>query len=610
MYFKRLTLALIIALLLSSSIAAQSASAQDSPTSDESPKVKSDFQEKAASLLEEVATEAQGLKLPENRIRIKATVADMLWERDEKRARALFKEATDALVELIGDIDPADPNYYQLLQAPSQLRQIMQQMLPRRDARLALEFLRATRLPQQPQAETGYKQADYELQLEMNLIEQISREDPKLALQLAEESLSKGVSASLDSILINISEKDREGAARLLSEIIKKLQSENLLRNQEAASVAVSILSQLHTNHAFMPNADSDKGERPIADAQAVRDLMELVLTAAVNSSADADQSRWMERSIAQTLLSGLKPLMPQIEKFSPSQAAQLVRKQAQFNRTLDARSRFWQENAELLQKGSIEEMLDLASKAPPEMRSEMVQQAAGRALSDGNVERARQIINDNISNATLRQQMIANIDSQLFWQKSNEGKLAEAHQLLARLRGVDRATMLVHLGTVAAGKNDKTGATQFLEEAWAMVGQKPENYNQLQVQINIAGAYNSFAPERSFGILEGLAGQLNEMLSAAEVLNGFEQEYYKQGELLSSSSNLSSIIDGYDSELASLAQIDFERAKNIAGSFQRREVRVMAELRIAQEILSGAAELPVSRRRFRNTLTLSRSGN
>ncbi|MGB9180449.1 MAG: hypothetical protein WCB68_14550 [Pyrinomonadaceae bacterium] len=610
MYFKRLTLALTIALLLSSSIAAQSASAQDSPAKGEPPKVKSDFQEKAASLLEEVATEAQGLKLPENRIRIKATVADMLWERDEKRARALFKEATDALVELIGNIDPADPNYYQLLQAPSQLRQIMQQMLPRRDARLALEFLRATRLPQQPQAETGYKQADYELQLEINLIEQISREDPRLALQLAEESLSKGVSASLDSILINISEKDREGAARLLSEIIKKLQSENLLRNQEAASVAVSLLNQLHTNHTFMPNADSDKGERPIADAQAVRDLMELVLTAAVNSSADADQSRWMERSIAQTLLSGLKPLMPQIEKFSPSRAAQLVRKQAQFNRTLDARSRFWQENAELLQKGSIEEMLDLASKAPPEMRSEMIQQAAGRALSEGNVERARQIINDNISNATLRQQMIANIDSQLFWQKSNEGKLAEAHQLLARLRGVDRATMLVHLGTVAAGKNDKTGATQFLEEAWAMVGQKPENYNQLQVQINIAGAYNSFAPERSFGILEGLAGQLNEMLSAAEVLNGFEQEYYKQGELLSSSSNLSSIIDGYDSELASLAQIDFERAKNIAGSFQRTEVRVMAELRIAQEILSGAAELPVSRRRFRNTRTLNRSGN
>jgi hypothetical protein len=143
--------------------------------------------------------------------------------------------------------------------------------------------------------------------------------------------------------------------------------------------------------------------------------------------------------------------------------------------------------------------------------------------------------------------------------------------------------------------------ASQFLEEAWGMVGPKPENYNGLQVQINIASAYNSFAPERSFAILEGLTGQLNEMLSAAEVLNGFDQQYYKQGELLPSSSSLSGVLDEYDNGLAALAQIDFERSKNIAANFERREVRIVAELRIAQEILSGAAELPMQTRRFKN---------
>lgn len=612
MYLKRLTLpALSIALLLSSSIAAQSASAQASPANDEPVKVKNELTDGAVSLLEEVATEAESLKLAENRIRVKATVADMLWTRDEKRARSLFKAATDELVELIVNVDPSDPSYYQAVQAPTQLRQIMQQMLSSRDARLALEFLRATRMPQQPQPESAYKQTDYELQLEMNLIEQISREDPKLALQLAEESLSKGFSSSLESVLINLSEKDREGAAKLLSDIIKKLQSENLLRNQEAASMAVSILSLLYTNDSFKPNQTSEKGEHAIADAQEARELMELVLTAAVNSRTDADPSDGMARSIAQTFLSQLKPLMPQIEKFSPSHAAQLARKQAQFNRTLDARTRFWQENSEIMQKGSVEDLLDLASKAIPEMRSEMIQQAAGRAFSEGNVERARQIINDNISDATLRKQMIANIDGQLFWQRMNEGKLAEARQILGKLRGVDRAQMLVHLGTAAASRGDKTSASQFLEEAWGMVNPKPENYNELQMQINIAGAYNSFAPERSFGIIEGLTGQLNEMLSAAEVLNGFEQQYYKQGELLSSSSNLSGMLDSYDNELASLARTDFERAKNIAGSFQRREVRIMARLRIAQEILSGNdAELPVSKRRYRGRLIPNRGGN
>lgn len=593
MYLKRLTLALTLAFLLSSPVAAQIAGAKDEP-----PQVKSEFTEKAVSLLEEVATESQSLKLPENRIRIKATVADMLWTRDEKRARALFKEATDALVELIGSVDEADPNYYALLQGSQQLRQMMQQMLTQRDARLALEFLRATHMPPQPQGESDFKQADYELQMEMNLVDQIAREDPKLALQLAEESLSKGLSSPLDSILINLAEKDREGAAKLLREIVGKLQSENLLRNQEAASLAVSILSIIHTQHAFMPDEASGKSLPPIADAQTRRDLMELVLTAALNSYVEANPSNYMDRNIAQTLLTGLQRLQPQIEKFSTARAAQLVRKQAQFNRTLDARTRFWQENSNILQKGSVEDLLELASKALPDMRAEIIQQASGRALSQGDAERARQIINDNTSNPTLRRQMITNIDNQLFWQASNAGKLREARALLAQLHGVDRASMLVNLGTAAAEKGDKTTASEFLEEAWAMVGPKPENYNGLQVQLGVARAYNSFAPERSFAVLEGLTAQLNEMLSAAEVLNGFDQQYYKNGELLSSSSTLSSTLDEYDNVLAALAQTDFERSKNIAVSFQRREVRIMAELRIAQEVLSGAAELPAQSRR------------
>lgn len=608
MFLKRFVPALSLALLLPFSIAAQNAVAQDSSANDDAAKVKKELAEKAVTLLEEAATEAQSLKLPENRIRIKATVADLIWERDEPRARALFKEATDSLAEIIGQIDPADPNYYTLMQSPVQLRQVMQQMLAHRDPRLALEFLRATRLPQQPQAESGYRQADYELQTEMNLVEQISTDDPKLALQLAEESLSKGLSAPLNNILVNLSAKDRGGAAKLLGAILKKLQSENLLRDQEAASMALSVLSLLYTHPAFMPGQASDKNTPPIADAQAARDLTDLVLTAALNSSVEANPSNWMDRSIAQTLLNGLQPFQSQLEKFSPARAAQLLRKQAQFNRTMDARSRFWQENSNILQSGSIEEVLDLASKAQPELRTELIQQAAGRALNQGDAERARQIIIDNISNTTLRQQMLANIDNQLFWKASNEGKLTEARALLSQMRGADRASLLVQLGQFAAGKGDKVSASQFLEEALGMMGAKAENYKELQVQIGVARAYNSFAPERSFGIVEGLVGQLNDMLAAAEVLNGFEQQYYKNGELISSSSNLSNMIDEYDNELAALAQTDFARSKTIAGSFQRREVRIMAQLRIAQEILSGTAELPVTRRRYRNRI-MNRSG-
>ena len=45
--------------------------------------------QKAFNLLDELLGEAQSLKLPENRVRVHAFAADLLWERDPGRARAL-----------------------------------------------------------------------------------------------------------------------------------------------------------------------------------------------------------------------------------------------------------------------------------------------------------------------------------------------------------------------------------------------------------------------------------------------------------------------------------------------------------------------------------------
>src|SRR5262249_9131303 len=112
-------------------------SEQPQMTAVEKKKAADEREKKMAALLEELLKEMQALKLPENRIRVATKIADHLWTRDEKRARALFKEAVSSLNELTAVIEGGDPEYLNVYELPQQLRQEMVQMVATHDPRLA-----------------------------------------------------------------------------------------------------------------------------------------------------------------------------------------------------------------------------------------------------------------------------------------------------------------------------------------------------------------------------------------------------------------------------------------------------------------------------------------
>src|SRR2546430_16914313 len=62
-------------------------------------------EKKAVDLLETISEQVASLHSPLNRMRSECVIADLLWKRDEKRARALFKTASDDLVNMIAEID-------------------------------------------------------------------------------------------------------------------------------------------------------------------------------------------------------------------------------------------------------------------------------------------------------------------------------------------------------------------------------------------------------------------------------------------------------------------------------------------------------------------------
>ncbi|MDT4969486.1 MAG: hypothetical protein QOJ64_4223 [Acidobacteriota bacterium] len=591
MSLKRPVYSLVCTLLFLTSVSAQTAESLPDPKGPQT-ELQRATELKAIALLEDVIANAQTLKSASNRIRIQIAAGDLIWPRDEVRARAILDRSIKEFIELIGSIDETDPNYYNAVQAPSQLYSEFIEVLTRRDPKMALDFLHSARVPRPPQAPSKYLDTNAEAQIELQIASQIALTDPKLALQTALGSLDKGFSSTIVGLISAIQAKDREGAAKVALALVRKLLSENLLLNNEAAQVAVSFLN---TVSPIESHGSSEDGKRiaplraPILiDPQSYKELFDYVLKAALSAPLGSLNSDWRERNIAQTLLTGLSGLISNTRDVDPARLAALQRKLAELRKAVDPGSRFWQENQELIQNGSVDDLLALALKSPPEMRDQVYQQASWKAAGQGEIDRARQIITDGVSNPMMRRQMLDQIDRQAANTAAAEGKIEQARQVLSRLHtNEERGTLLIQLAGTLSNNNDKAAARRLLEEARGLVSTKAENFEQIQVQLQLARTFIPIDSAVALELFEQVINQFNELLAAAEVLNGFDQQYFKDGELMWQHSSLSNYLWQAISDLGSFPPDQFDRAKDIAGKLQRPEVRIMAQLSIARAALA-----------------------
>ncbi|MDQ3374902.1 MAG: hypothetical protein M3521_13575, partial [Acidobacteriota bacterium] len=57
------------------------------------------LEKKAGALLEQVVVETALLKFPDNRALVTASAGDLMWKRDEKRARQFFRQAAEEIIQ-------------------------------------------------------------------------------------------------------------------------------------------------------------------------------------------------------------------------------------------------------------------------------------------------------------------------------------------------------------------------------------------------------------------------------------------------------------------------------------------------------------------------------
>ncbi|HEX8633991.1 MAG TPA: hypothetical protein VF703_07545 [Pyrinomonadaceae bacterium] len=587
----------LIALLLTASVpVATTAVAQEPKPA--APAVKTieqtaeqaELERKAVALLDEVTGETPALKLVANRIRLRAAAAEILWPRDQERAREIVNAAANDLAAVAGGIETSDPQYYEVTGTLSQVRQRMLFLIAERDPKFALEFLRATRLPPPPvQPGVNFPQPDQELMLEAQLAQQIAARDPQQALRLAEEVLSRGLSSNLIPLLDQLRTRDPEGASRLAANVARKLRTANFATDFEATSIAgyLVLATRAPENATAAPGnnqttiaAGQTNARRLLLDEPTRRDLVSLLVNAALGSMSNRRGTMNVGGLVAT-----VRQLTPEVERYLPAQAAGVLRRLEDFEwggRNSGSQLRPVPETA------TPDAIIEAAAKASPETRSQLYRAAAWKALNEGNPDRARQIINQHIEGGRQREQMLKELDQQMFWRAASEGKIEQAQAFLTRAKSTDeRVTMLLQLARTTSGKGNATAAAGFLDEAWNLIGGRAKGDSQFSTQLQLAQVYAHIASPRAFEIIEASLTHLNELVAAAAVVDGFGQAAFTEDELKWQEGYLWGALATQANEtLAALAPVDFARALAAADRLQRPELRLPARLAVARGIL------------------------
>jgi hypothetical protein len=591
---------------------AQPANAQASPDPQQQQEEKAKLERKANALLEQVITEAQSLKLPENRIRVQIAAGDMLWEHSATRARGLFVDAGAGLAQMNIDVDRTDRSE---MQALNQLRQDLVITAGRHDGELGYQLLRSTQ-PQTDNAGNGRRPGPQN-GLEQMLLSTIAATDPKLAYQKTIEELDKGeYPASISTVLTQLQSKDEEAFKKLSDKTLSKLNSDTLLANRSADSVAISLLgpgprpANTSTNAANDTKAPNPQNASPqVLSESAYHDLMDNLVTAALtttslgpannnfpgggrggmrgmqqNQQSPPDDAQ-VRQNNARTMLMGLQTMLTQIDQYLPERAAAVRQKMSELGVNNNQFGGFNQMRT-LMQQGTSDSLVAAANVAPPQMQPRLYQQAAQKAVDEGNTDRASQIASDHLDESA-RNSIMQAVDFKRAAINPTPERLAEIRQKLAALPSdSDRVKFLIELATTTQKDNQKL-ALRFLDDARTLVGRKATSYKDFEDQLKVADAYSALDAKKSFEVLEPGIAQLNELLSAAQVLNGFEVEVFKDGELsLRADSDLVSMVARYGEELASLAKVDFDRARMTADKFLLPEPRLNAKLSMVQSAL------------------------
>jgi hypothetical protein len=559
-------LAVLVTLLLSFSFAhAQQSTAKDN---------KAELREKAFKLLESLADQLGSLQSPENRARMGSNIAGSLWPHNEQRARSLFQLVADDIKVGLqrADDDHDQRTFFVLLK----LREDIVDRIAAHDPELALAFLKET-LPvikeamRRPDGDVSPQILRMEQALELGLARRISSRNPDVALQLARRALEYSLSEDLLLVLARLSDKKQEQAQLLFKDIVARLHNADFRKSWPVMVFAQRLVGD------FAP---------PAADESTYRELINLFVNKAIaHGCANPRLPELDERTGLCVRFGAVVPLM---EKFYPAQAQRLKQWAPEdYRYKPDRVTPAYLEMNDVTANGTIDELLALRSKHPS-IKGEIEMRAISKAEAAGDLEQAKKIAGEFSGDPSLREALRTRVEqyhpSTAVFEEQLANLLKNPHNIPTN----QQLGLLLQLAYQAA-RHDGKFTVKVLGQIDGMIDALKPGKEQTETQIALALVYCEAKDDRGFAIMESLLPKLNELIAVGAKLDGYDTRYLTEGEWnMTAAGAVGNILTMLAHNAGIFAWADFDRAVSLTGQFERSEIRMMAQLKLAQGILSG----------------------
>lgn len=547
---------------------------------------------KGVALLLELDGPIQQIKSPQTRIKAQLQAANLLEEIDEKRAAKYLADAVTVLKEFIASVDPNSEQYIQKYNIISSLRFELVQVLAVNDPEAALNFIYSTVPPQNPVGNPREYVLN-ERNLELTVTNQIIANDPKRAFQLAQRTLKQGYSSSLVATLSLLSQKDPQLGSQLAGDVAGKLLNEKLLKNPEAANLAMSLVrfSPGPTRNATEPNEITTEKKTHLISDNHYRELLQKLVSEVLSLPPGAFSSHAVERHGIFGVMTGLQTMGPELDKIVAGAAAAIRKKQTELSPPPGVFFGIDQQFRGVISDKPVDAAVEGIEKTPIEVQEYLYLQLANRESASGDIARARQII-ERLSTPHLRRQALANLEQQEIHRAMNKGRVEDALRSIGALRtNRERGPYIAQIANQIGDGFSRQAALNLLEQARGLLSPSIHAPDQEQMNglLELARGFSRYDSKRAFEIVEPLIDQFNEISAAARTLEGFGPEYYEDDELnLENGSSVANIAGTISHVLGTLSLGNFERAKQGSERIRLPEVRVKAQLDIAQQAIDG----------------------
>lgn len=522
--------------------------------------------QKAYKLLESLAEQIGSLQSAENRVRLGSNIAMSLWPHNEAKAREMFATVTKEIKAGLTDDD--DPNRYLARQNFVKLREDTALRIGMFDPQWAVEFLNETN------SINVYITDENKNELNLRLAVLIAARNPDLALKLGRESLNRGVSQTQLRLMYELNKKSRDHASALLVDIVKVVPYQSIR----------SIMKHEQLYFMIARLVEPSLGRDP-----AFRDLMNYFTDVALEAGCGTKKQMDSDTYGFCYRLGLVVPLMEKVAGKRVAPFKHLARK-AGFPYEWSPEVTQY---ALVYENGSVDDLLAIIPKFP-EFRDVGQSLVLRKTIESGDFERARKLSNEFTWQKPSSRQFVAEeIDNaqRIVNEDTSPALLRAAKELRTEH---ETFFYLFRMATEIGPRNPQT-TLKLLDRANELLDKVLADRQQVQYQIGIAARYCQVKSDRCFTIMEPVIRQLNELVTAATKLNGYDNSYLRNGEWnMTAAGGVGSLLTGLAQNAVYFALADFDRAVAMSSQFDRREIRMMAQLKLAQGVLDGPPKKPL----------------